>query len=447
MAISLVLSLLITAQAAVQSDKLTSFPGIKSLPDFSIYSGYLTLDETTGKAIHYIFAESQNDPKVDPVVLWLNGGPGCSSVEGFLSENGPFVLEDWSTNITANAYSWNRIANMLYFESPAPVGYSRPGSPQDITYNDEKTSEENLLAVKKFFELFPEFLENKFYISGESYAGVYVPTLAHQIYKDNLKAGKVNLKGFAIGNPVVNWTTDCDNGFPEFGSSHTMIPVALYNEWVELGCDAFTDHRRRCEVLLGRMQEAFNGMNPYDVYRECIEYDSNTIEKHISLKSMNKHMSPFKAVRDTVCDDGVYMTEYMNRKEVREAFHVDEVTWSQCTDNLDYTKDFEKGSIYLFNDGVDGLLGKGLNILVYSGDTDGVCPTAGTRKWIDNLDRKVVRDWRQWSVEDSNLPSGFTVKYDEFSFLTIKGSGHMCIGWKRPQGFHMFQSYLKGEDF
>jgi serine carboxypeptidase-like clade 2 len=103
--------------------------------------------------------------------------------------------------------------------------------------------------------------------------------------------------------------------------------------------------------------------------------------------------------------------------------------------------------ITVFNDGEDGLLGKGLRILVYSGDTDGVCPTIGTRKWIENLNRKVERDWRSWKVDGSNLPSGFTVKYDEFSFLTIKGSGHMCIGWKRPQGFHMIQQFLDGGDY
>jgi len=263
------LSLLVSAQAAVQSDRLTSFPGVGQLPDFAIYSGYLTLNENTGKAIYYLFAESQNDPKSDPVVLWLNGGPGCSSVEGFLSENGPFVLEDWSYNITANAYSWNRIANMLYFESPAPVGYSRPGVPQDIDYDDEKTASENLQAVKKFFELFPEFQSNGFYITGESYAGVYVPTLTHAIYKDNLAGGKVNLKGFAIGNPVVNWTTDCDNAFPDFGYSHDLVPTELYNQWKELNCDAFTDDRFKCNFLLEKMQEAYIGMNPYDVYREC----------------------------------------------------------------------------------------------------------------------------------------------------------------------------------
>jgi len=274
-----------------------------------------------------------------------------------------------------------------------------------------------------------------------------VPTLTHAIYKDNLAGGKVNLKGFAIGNPVVNWTTDCDNAFPDFGYSHDLVPTELYNQWKELNCDAFTDDRFKCNFLLEKMQEAYIGMNPYDVYRECRELSMGSIEKFLSQKNKKNYLSPFKAVRNTVCDDGPFMIEYMNRKDVREAFHVDEITWSQCTDNLDYSKDFEKGSIYLFNDGEDGLLGKGLKVLVYSGDTDGVCPTSGTRKWIDNLNREVVDEWRAWHVDGSKLPSGYTVKYDEFSFLTIKGSGHMCIGWKRAQGFHMFQQYLQGEDF
>ena len=447
MALSIALSLLVSAHAAVEFDRLTSFPDIAKLPGFAIYSGYLTIDDTTGKAIHYLFAESQNNPKSDPVLLWLNGGPGCSSVKGFLSENGPFVLEDWSYNITANAYSWNKLANVLYFESPAPVGYSRPGVPQDMDYNDEKTAHENLLAVKKFFELYSEFLSNEFYIVGQSYAGIYVPELTHKIYKDNLAGGKVNLKGFVIGNPVVSYATDCENAFPEFGQSHAIVPNYLYEQWVNLRCSAYNDDRIKCADLKEKMHEYLKGLYPYDVYRECIEYGQGSFEKFISKTTSNNHNSPFKAVRETICDDEIYMTEYMNRKDVREAFHVDEVPWTKCSGNLHYTKDFKKGSIYLFNDGEDGLLGKGLKILVYSGDTDGVCPTSGTIKWIRNLNRKVVRDWRAWKVEGSHLPSGYTVKYDEFSFLTIKGSGHMCVGWKKPQGFYMIKQFLQDKEF
>ena len=55
------------------------------------------------------FVESQNSPKQDPVVLWLNGGPGCSSLDGLLSEHGPFRVSDDGKSINENPYAWNKV--------------------------------------------------------------------------------------------------------------------------------------------------------------------------------------------------------------------------------------------------------------------------------------------------------------------------------------------------
>jgi serine carboxypeptidase-like clade 1 len=66
----------------------TDLPGWNKALASDWYSGFL---EVEAKRLHYMLVESENDPKNDPVVLWLNGGPGCSSLEGFLYEHGPLV--------------------------------------------------------------------------------------------------------------------------------------------------------------------------------------------------------------------------------------------------------------------------------------------------------------------------------------------------------------------
>lgn len=86
------------------------------------YSGYLEFD--TGK-FHYVFFDSQRDPDNDPVVLWLNGGPGCSSLLGMVYENGPFKFVEGTVNFKINPYSWNMKANLLYISSPGGVGFSK----------------------------------------------------------------------------------------------------------------------------------------------------------------------------------------------------------------------------------------------------------------------------------------------------------------------------------
>ena len=103
------------------------------MPSLS-YSGMLTVSPT--KALHYIFVESLNDPVNDPVVIWFNGGPGCSSLLGFMQENGPFVIDDNSTVIIENPHPWNGMANMLYIESPAGVGFSVGNTTNDLRHSD-----------------------------------------------------------------------------------------------------------------------------------------------------------------------------------------------------------------------------------------------------------------------------------------------------------------------
>ena len=161
---------------------------VNSLPDYSykgrLYSGYLAASEV--KQFHYMFNLAHEDPDHKPLVLWFNGGPDCSSLDGWSSEHGPMQLDD-DGNFNLNEYSWHRAANMIYLESPGDVGYSYIDSKLDyeLEINDDIASQDNLNALLDFFKRFPSFKGRDFYISGESYAGIYVPTLAYRIIEYN----------------------------------------------------------------------------------------------------------------------------------------------------------------------------------------------------------------------------------------------------------------------
>jgi len=105
---------------------------------WGMFSGYL--DIGNGKALHYMFAESQHKPSHDPLIIWYNGGPGCSSMLGFTQEHGPFVMDSGDDYFHENYYSWNKEANMLYIEAPAGVGYSRCDDDSQCAFTDENVS-------------------------------------------------------------------------------------------------------------------------------------------------------------------------------------------------------------------------------------------------------------------------------------------------------------------
>ena len=145
-------------------------PSSLGIDDVKQYSGYLDDDEE-GKHLFYWFFESRNDPKNDPVVLWLNGGPGCSSLTGLFLELGPSSITK-NLSIEFNPYSWNKNASVIFLDQPVNVGYSYS---DNAVSNTVAASKDVYALMTLFFKQFPEYAKQDFHIAGESYAGHYIP--------------------------------------------------------------------------------------------------------------------------------------------------------------------------------------------------------------------------------------------------------------------------------
>jgi carboxypeptidase C (cathepsin A) len=155
------------------------------------YSGYLNISY---KDIHYVYLESQNDRDNDPLLLWVAGGPGCSGLYSMLYEVGPFrFLNPESALLNVSDYAWNKKANLLFFEAPGGVGFSR--GPANAT--DNTTVEDLLFSLIEFYARFPTQMKNDVYLAGHGYAGILVPKLAKLIDERNRLSylTKINLKG------------------------------------------------------------------------------------------------------------------------------------------------------------------------------------------------------------------------------------------------------------
>eukprot|EP01052_Picozoa_sp_SAG31_P051614 SAG31_NODE_12339_length_949_cov_0.807059_1_plen_238_part_10 len=193
-----VLALFGAASAAPAADKVTVMPGFEEFA-FEVYSGLLKVpgpfkqNDYESLSIHYQFHTSQNNPKTDPIATWHQGGPGGSSIDvGLYTEMGYFQVDANGTYV--NEYAWNKVANMLYLESPA-------GSGSESGFSTCNTAEgPTAHTLGTFFSEFPEFAENDLYLTGESYAGQYVPNIAHYIINTEPFASRLPLKGYAIGN-------------------------------------------------------------------------------------------------------------------------------------------------------------------------------------------------------------------------------------------------------
>jgi hypothetical protein len=138
----LVLLLVVTFASASSSSSfagqqflVTSLPGLASMPtSFRTFSGYITVDAARGRALFFMFAEaSARAPSSAPLVVWFTGGPGCSSLMAQFQENGPFAVNSPGV-VTLNPWAWNRVANVLWIESPAGVGFSYSNYARQTTH-------------------------------------------------------------------------------------------------------------------------------------------------------------------------------------------------------------------------------------------------------------------------------------------------------------------------
>jgi len=425
----------------ILKDKLTTFPGFPEVPSFDIYSGYLDVPNSNGKSLHYVFLESQNDPANDPLLLWMNGGPGCSSMDGLFYEHGPYVFVGQGTQLVVNPYAWNTNASVIYLEAPAGVGFSILGNPSNNYTTDQITAHDNLLALLQFFKGFYEYRNHPFYISGESYAGIYVPTLALSIlnYNSYSPFAPINLVGIAVGNGCTDWNVDTTPALMKMLWTHGMLSP-YWNTQLEQQCDNYNDFSSiGCQNVTNYVYgEVIPNLNIYGLYGVCYpgpsteqNYWDNQQRLSFLLKRGLNEIPP--------CAAWEGINPYLNNPLVQKAFHIDPsiTEWNFCV-NLDYDSDYEHGSYYTYPD----LINAGLNILIYSGDTDGAVPLIGTREWIRNLNLGILEPYRSWYVDEE--VAGYTILYTGLRLVTVKGAGHIVPQDKPAQAHHMLMSWLQG---
>ncbi|XP_030913898.1 lysosomal protective protein [Geospiza fortis] len=445
-------------------------PGPVEPPAWSSKSGWLC--PAPGHYLHvHRFVEAQSNPQNSPLVLWLNGGPGCSSMEGFLKEHGPFLIQPDGVTLKYNEYAWNKIANILYVESPAGVGFSYSDDKKYAT-NDTEVAHNNYLALKDFLRLFPEYSKNDLFLTGESYGGVYIPTLAEWVMQDP----SLNLKGIAVGNGLSSYEIN-DNSLVYFAYYHGLLGTELWKDLQayccsEGKCNFHDNSNLNCTLKMGEMIQIVeeSGLNIYNLYAPCdggvpgsMRYEGDYLITHDLGNSFIRMPLRFswrqnlfrmpvarKKVRmDPPCTNSTAPSMYLNSPEVRKALHIspEAPEWQVCSFevNRSYRRLYmQMNEVYL------KLLGATkYRILVYNGDVDMACNFLGDEWFVDSLCQKVQVARRPWLYTENgeNQIGGFVKEFTNIAFLTVKGAGHMVPTDRPLAAFTMFCRFIKNQPY
>ena len=422
------------------SDQVVELPGLTYTPEFNQFSGYIKLNGTE-KNIHYWMVEAETDPANAPLVFWTNGGPGCSGLIGFMTEQGPF-RPDVNGNILPNEYAWNKVANMVFLEQPVGVGFSYSNNNADYKIGDDQAAKDNLATILGVIERFPHFNNSKVYITSESYGGHYMPTLANEIinYNDATPINKLNFGGFAVGNPYTDYYSGVGAEMETYWGKQ-LLPKPLWDRYVSNWCLNMEQqlNNSACTDLMLDFMKKIGNLNPYALdYPVCLSSQQRMM--HSFVHDQSSTYEP--------CEDQ-FSTNYLNNMDVKKAIHVrTDIEWEECSRTTKYKMadkmiPMEKYYTKILNSKTH----PDLQVLVYSGDDDGVCGTVGTQRWIYDLGFPVKKLWNTWEVDGQT--AGYTTDFEtpggkdsRFTFTTVHSAGHEVPTYKPKEALELFKTYL-----
>ncbi|GAB2221173.1 hypothetical protein Drorol1_Dr00012342 [Drosera rotundifolia] len=429
-------------------DLIVGLPGQPRV-GFRQFGGYVDVDVENGRSLFYYFVEAEEAEK-KPLTLWLNGGPGCSSVGGgAFTELGPFYPTGDGRGLRRNSMSWNRASNLLFVESPAGVGWSYSNTTSDYVTGDAKTAEDMRTFFLNWYKKFPEYKHRELFLTGESYAGHYIPQLTVLLldYNKQSKGFKFNIKGVAIGNPLLRLDTDSPATY-EYFWSHGMISdeigLTIMND-----CDftdyTFTGNHNESTSCNNALNEANNVIgdyiNNYDVILDVC-YPA-IVQQELRLKEVATKISV--GVDVCITYERVF---YFNLPEVQKALHANRTnlpySWSMCSGVLNYSATDPDINIL---PSLKRIIQARVPVWVFSGDQDSVVPLLGSRTLVRELAKdlnfKTTVPYGTWFHKGQI--GGWAIQYGNMlTFSTVRGAAHMVPYAQPSRALHLFSDFVRG---
>ncbi|KAH3664284.1 hypothetical protein OGAPHI_004636 [Ogataea philodendri] len=402
-------------------------------------AGYFDINEDD-KHLFYWFFESRNDPAKDPVILWLNGGPGCSSLTGCLFELGPSSINGTTLKPIYNPYSWNSNASVIFLEQPVGVGYSY--STKSSVSSTKVAAKDVFAFLELFFTKFSQYAKNDFHIAGESYAGHYIPNIAAEILDHQNKS--FELTSILIGNGI----TDALIQYGWYGPMACNGTLSGYKQIIpDSDCELIDEKYPRCARLIEacyRTESAITCL-PANIYCE-------TIMEPFSKTGLNYYdiRGPCETDGD-LCYFGMdYIDKYMNLPEVKQALGSEVDSYTGCDDSVFRQFIFSGDEPKPFQQYVAQVLEAGLPVLIYAGDKDYICNWLGNLAWTEALEWTNTTsfqnaEFKNWYTLEDGLAAGEVKSNGQFTFARVYDAGHM-VPYDQPiSALDMVNRWISGD--
>jgi len=402
-------------------DTVSKLPGWGDEYTGTMYSGYILISERCNSSMFYWMLEKEGGSEVGatPVLLWLNGGPGASSIDGLLTEGiGPYQMNANQT-FTYNEYAWTTKYNVLIMDNPVGTGYSYTDNRAACYCRTERQVAEQFYdALSDFFGLHPEYRANPFYLVGESYAGKYIPHIAKVLMEMEFP-----FEGVILGNGLF-YPEKQYLSVPEIALNFGILNEHTYNHVMH--------EANRCVELI--QSERF--------LRKAATYCEAFVDKIYNVYGGGVFVYDMRYYYDPTPEHA--MISYLNRADVQSALHTTGHEWTDSDESGNVSDALQADFTISVMPQLQDLLVAGYMVILYNGQMDGsACNNVGSSKIVDLLEWSGQLVFKTiplelWRVmDDLENAYGYLRVYKNLAFVTITNAGHM-VGMTQPMKFQSF---------
>uniref|UniRef100_A0A3P8NJK7 Probable serine carboxypeptidase CPVL n=1 Tax=Astatotilapia calliptera TaxID=8154 RepID=A0A3P8NJK7_ASTCA len=391
------------------------------------YAGYLTVNKKYNSNLFFWFFPASMEKA--PVLLWLQGGPGGTSMFGLFVEHGPYVVYKNMT-VGPRDYAWTARYSVLYIDNPVGTGFSFTEDDRGFAQDQDDVGRDLYNALTQFFQIFPEYQSNEFYATGESYAGKYVPAVSYYIHKNNPTAKvKINFKGMAIGDGL------CDPELMLGGYGEFLYQTGMIDELQKQYVDQQTDHGVKL-IQQEKWVEAF------EVFDRLLNGDVDPYPSFFQNATGCTNYFNYLICQEP--EDQDYFSQFVTLPEVRRAIHVGNLTFH---DGSEVEKHLLQDVMKTIKPWL-GVLMDNYRVLMYSGQLDVIVAAPLTERFLPTVNWTGAAEYKKaprfhWKVQPTDTEvAGYVRQVGEFYQVIIRGGGHI-LPYDQPQrSFDMIDRFL-----
>lgn len=415
------------------------------------------------KLMFWLF-QPKNSVSAETLTLWFNGGPGCSSFHGGLFEITPVSTAHYPAGYSQtplqptllhNKWAWTKATNIMLVEMPQGVGFSYGPTPE----SEADIGEDMYGFLSNFFDVFPEMMGKKLFLFGESYAGYYVPSIAHKIHQINMAAGRseINLAGIGLGNGWIEAETQ-GPAVIDFAWWHGLIDSttkdSLHQVWIDCNTrktmsPPFHDFTvpDECGIMDAVLKAAGKGAFPPSSFRSPNPYDVTTFDLYPVLFGSNTTMDLF-----------------YNDPKVKKALNAPDGTiWEGCIPGAGRRGLRQKheaslpGGVLLAHDQPESvapyiaeLLDSGVDVLIYNGDRDLTTCAQGSEMVLNKMEWLGKEEWPTavralWMVNDD--VGGYSKEVRGLRYVVVYNSGHLLPNSSPEKALDLITRFTTNQSF